>query len=87
MLTSTERKRVDQTYQNEVGDMLIEKIMEDKRNYPLITMEQYIRVKNVWTFNGNPAANVVTHPYISQVLSYKNLKTLSGTSWLNDEVE
>lgn len=86
MLTSTERKRVDQTYQNEVGDMLIEKIMEDKRNYPLITMEQYIKVKNVWNFNGNPAINVVAHPYISQVLSYKNLKTLSGTSWLNDEV-
>ena len=67
--------------------MLIEKIMEDKRNYPLITMEHYIKVKNVWTYTGNPANNVVTHPYISQVLSYKNLKTLSGTSWLNDEVE
>ncbi len=66
--------------------MLFEKTMEDKRNYPLITMEHYIRVKNIWTYTGNLAQNVVTHSHISQVLSYKNLKTLSGRNWLNDEV-
>ena len=81
-----EKKNNNSNYDIEIYDMLLEKTMDQKRNHPLIDYKQYSEVKKVWDFKGDNSKTVVTHSHIPQPLTYKNLKTLSGRTWLNDEV-
>lgn len=66
---------------------LYEKVLKERKNFPKIGLDQFKRIKYIWEGKANPADVVVQHEHLSQVvLSYKNLRTLSSTNWLNDEV-
>ena len=73
-------------YYNDVQDYLFEKILKERPNFPTITLDQYKKVLSIWESRVPESTVVAKFDYIPQVLSIKNLRTLSGTSWLNDEV-
>jgi hypothetical protein len=60
--------------------------LEEVSNFPEITYEEYKRVNVIWKEKKNLDREVVKHKHIPQPLKYKNLQTLEGLSWLNDEV-
>ena len=65
---------------------LYEKVLKERKNFPKISLEQFKKIKYIWEGKVNQNDVVVQHSYIPQVLSYRNLRTLSGLNWLNDEV-
>jgi hypothetical protein len=73
-------------YRNDVEDFLFEKILKERPNFPTITFDQYKKVLSIWESRIPESTVVAKFDYIPQVLSIKNLKTLKGTNWLNDEV-
>jgi hypothetical protein len=55
-------------------------------NFPEMTYEDYKLVNAIWKDKKYPEKEVVKHSHIPQPLKYKNLQTLEGLKWLNDEV-
>lgn len=51
-----------------------------------ISFEEYCQVKEIWNDDYESTKLVVTHSFITQTLSYYNLKKTKGSNWLNDEV-
>lgn len=54
--------------------------------FPRISYEDFVEVIQVWNKETNLLAEVVHHDDIPEKLTFKNLQTLSGSTWLNDEV-
>ena len=81
-----EDRRLEDAYQAEVGDILFEKTMQNKRTYPTIPQDKYKEIHRIWSHKGDITQLAAKHDHIKESLSYRTFKTISGLSWLNDEV-
>ena len=71
-----------------MNTFLLCKSKEEKRTFfPRISFEDFEEIHRIWNQTKNLEVEVVKHSFVPEKLSYKNLQTLSGSTWLNDEVK
>jgi len=75
-------------YDRTINSFLVCKSNEEKMSFfPKISFEEFVELHRVWNQTGNLLIEIVKHEFVPEKLSYKNLQTLSGSTWLNDEVK